>query len=117
MITSRAPAAEFLGALLLTATVVGSGIMGERLANGNMAVALLANTGATVAVLAALISTLGPISGGHFNPVITLVAFLTDSSRLRPMAWATAAVGLYAIWDYERAASRARPHRPPSEQP
>ena len=42
--------------------------------------------------------------------LITLVAFLTDSSRLRPMAWATAAVGLYAIWDYERAASRARPH-------
>ena len=42
--------------------------------------------------------------------LMTLVAFLTDSSRLRPMAWATAAIGLYAIWDYERAASRARTH-------
>jgi glycerol uptake facilitator-like aquaporin len=66
--------AEFLGALLLTAAVVGSGIMGERLAAGNLAVALLANTAATVAVLAALIALFGPISGAHFNPVITLVA-------------------------------------------
>ena len=70
----RAVAAEFLGALLLTAAVVGSGIMGERLAGGNLAVALLANTGATVAVLAALIATLGPVSGAHFNPVVTVVA-------------------------------------------
>src|SRR5688572_5426613 len=66
--------AEALGALLLTAGVIGSGIMAERLADGNAAVALLANTGATVAVLAALIATLGPISGAHFNPVISLVA-------------------------------------------
>jgi len=66
--------AETLGALLLTAAVVGSGIMGERLAGGNIAVALLANTAATVTVLAALIATFGPISGAHFNPVITLVA-------------------------------------------
>jgi glycerol uptake facilitator-like aquaporin len=66
--------AEALGALLLTAAVVGSGIMGERLAAGNLAVALLANTAATVTVLAALIATFGPISGAHFNPVITLVA-------------------------------------------
>jgi len=66
--------AEFFGALLLTAAVVGSGIMGERLAAGNLAVALLANTAATVAVLAALIAMFGPISGAHFNPVITLVA-------------------------------------------
>ena len=83
---SRAPAkwpevarkliAEALGALLLTACVVGSGIMGERLAAGNAAVALLANTAATVAVLAALIVTLGPISGAHFNPVVSLVACL-----------------------------------------
>lgn len=70
----RALLAEFLGALLLTAAVVGSGIMGERLASGNAAVALLANTGATVAVLAALIAMFGPISGAHFNPVVTLVA-------------------------------------------
>jgi glycerol uptake facilitator-like aquaporin len=70
----RAVAAEFLGALLLTAAVVGSGIMGERLADGNAAIALLANTGASVAVLATLIATFGPVSGGHFNPVVTLVA-------------------------------------------
>jgi glycerol uptake facilitator-like aquaporin len=70
----RALLAEFLGALLLTAAVVGSGIMGERLASGNGAVALLANTAATVAVLAVLIAMFGPFSGAHFNPVITLVA-------------------------------------------
>jgi glycerol uptake facilitator-like aquaporin len=66
--------AEGLGALLLAAAVVGSGIMGERLADGNAALALLANTGATVAALAALIATLGPLSGAHFNPVVSLVA-------------------------------------------
>jgi glycerol uptake facilitator-like aquaporin len=66
--------AEALGALLLTACVVGSGIMAERLAGGNAALALLANTAATVAVLATLIATLGPLSGAHFNPVITAVA-------------------------------------------
>jgi glycerol uptake facilitator-like aquaporin len=66
--------AEALGALLLTAGVIGSGIMAERLAGGNAALALLANTAATVAVLATLIATLGPISGAHFNPVITAVA-------------------------------------------
>jgi glycerol uptake facilitator-like aquaporin len=65
---------EALGALLLTACVVGSGIMAERLAGGNAAVALLANTLATVAVLAALIATLGPVSGAHFNPVVSAVA-------------------------------------------
>jgi glycerol uptake facilitator-like aquaporin len=66
--------AEWLGALLLAAAVVGSGIMGERLSAGNAALALLANTGATVAALAALIATFGPISGAHFNPVVSLVA-------------------------------------------
>lgn len=70
----RAIAAEFLGALLLAATVVGSGIMAERLADGNAGVALLANTLATVAALATLIATFGPISGAHFNPIVTLVA-------------------------------------------
>jgi len=66
--------AEFLGALLLTACVIGSGIMAERLADGNAAVALLANTLATVAVLAALIAMLGPISGAHFNPAVSAAA-------------------------------------------
>ena len=65
--------AEGLGSLLLAATVIGSGIMAERLANGNLAVALIANTGATVAVLAALIALLGPMSGAHFNPAVSLV--------------------------------------------
>ncbi|MEO8019385.1 MAG: aquaporin [Pseudomonadota bacterium] len=66
--------AEALGALLLTACVVGSGIMAEQLAGGNAAVALLANTLATVAVLATLIALFGPISGAHFNPVVSAVA-------------------------------------------
>lgn len=77
----RAVAAEFIGALLLTAAVVGSGIMGERLAGGNAAVALLANTGATVAALATLIALLGPASGAHFNPVVTLVAWWRGEVR------------------------------------
>ena len=64
--------AEGVGTALLLATVVGSGIMGERLAGGNVAVALLANTLATGAGLVALILTFGPISGAHFNPAVTL---------------------------------------------
>ena len=68
--------AEALGALLLAACVVGSGIVAERLADGNAAIALLANTLATVAVLATLIVTLGPISGAHFNPIVSAVAAL-----------------------------------------
>src|SRR5271156_3533337 len=68
----RRTTAEFLGTLFLVATVVGSGIMGERLAGGNVAIALLANTIATGAALVALILTLGPISGAHFNPAVTL---------------------------------------------
>jgi glycerol uptake facilitator-like aquaporin len=72
----RALIAEGLGSLLLAATVIGSGIMAERLAGGNLAVALLANTGATVAVLATLIALLGPISGAHFNPAVSIVETL-----------------------------------------
>jgi glycerol uptake facilitator-like aquaporin len=66
--------AEGLGAALLLAAVIGSGIMGERLAGGNVAIALLANTIATGAVLVTLILTFGPISGAHFNPAVTLSA-------------------------------------------
>ena len=65
-------AAEFLGTMFLVAAVIGSGIMGERLAGGNVAIALLANTIATGAALVALILAFGPISGAHFNPVVTL---------------------------------------------
>jgi len=65
-------ASEFLGTGFLVAAVVGSGIMGERLAAGNVAIALLANTIATGAALVVLVLTFGPISGAHFNPVVTL---------------------------------------------
>lgn len=64
--------AEAVGTALLLAAVVGSGIMGERLAAGNVAIALLANTIATGSMLVALILTFGPISGAHFNPAVTL---------------------------------------------
>jgi glycerol uptake facilitator-like aquaporin len=65
--------AEFIGTAFLVATVIGSGVMGEKLAGGNVALALLANTIATGAVLVALIATFASISGAHFNPVVTLV--------------------------------------------
>jgi glycerol uptake facilitator-like aquaporin len=72
----RRIAAEGLGSLLLAATVIGSGIMAERLSSGNLAIALIANTGATVAVLAALIAVFEPMSGAHFNPAVSLVKAL-----------------------------------------
>jgi glycerol uptake facilitator-like aquaporin len=74
---SRRLASEFLGTAFLVAAIVGSGIMGERLAGGNVALALLANTIATAAALAALIFTFRPISGAHLNPVVSMAeAFL-----------------------------------------
>jgi glycerol uptake facilitator-like aquaporin len=82
--------AEGLGSLLLAATVIGSGIMAERLAAGNLAVALIANTGATVAVLAPLIALLGPVSGAHFNPAVSLVQALRGA-----LPWRDA--GAYAV--------------------
>jgi glycerol uptake facilitator-like aquaporin len=78
---------EGLGSLLLTSTVVGSGIMAQRLSGDNLGVALLANTAATVAVLAALIALLGPVSGAHFNPVVSLI----EAVRGR-IAWSDAGV-------------------------
>lgn len=69
----RRTISEFLGTGFLVAAVVGSGIMGERLAGGNVAIALLANTIATGAALVALIATFGPISGAHLNPVVTVM--------------------------------------------
>jgi len=71
---SKRAVAEGIGTALLLATVVGSGIMAERLSGGNVALALLANTLATGAGLAALILTFGGISGAHFNPVVTLAS-------------------------------------------
>jgi glycerol uptake facilitator-like aquaporin len=69
---SRRVVAEFAGTLFLLAAVVGSGIMGERLAAGNTAIALLSNTIATGAALVAIILAFGPISGAHLNPAVTL---------------------------------------------
>ncbi|HET9710313.1 MAG TPA: MIP/aquaporin family protein [Pyrinomonadaceae bacterium] len=74
--------AEALGTFFLLAAVVGSGIMAERLAGGNTALALLANTAATGAALVALIISFGPMSGAHFNPVVTLSFALR-----RDLAW------------------------------
>jgi glycerol uptake facilitator-like aquaporin len=86
----RRLAAEALGTAFLLAAVVGSGIMGERLAGGNAAIALLANTIATGAALVVLISIFGPISGAHFNPAVTLFFALR---REMP----TSLVGLYIV--------------------
>jgi glycerol uptake facilitator-like aquaporin len=72
MTPARRLVSEMLGTALLLAAVVGSGIMGERLSGGNVAIALLANTIATGATLVTLIFTFGPISGAHFNPAVTL---------------------------------------------
>src|SRR4249920_2469698 len=69
---TRRLAAEFIGTAFLLAAVVGSGIMAETLAGGNVALALLANTVATGAALVALILTFGPVSGAHFNPAVTI---------------------------------------------
>lgn len=78
---ARRLAAEGVGAFFLFATVVGSGIMAERLAGGNVAVALLGNTLATGAMLFVLITMLGPISGAHMNPAVSLVAALRRELR------------------------------------
>ncbi len=81
--------AEGLGSTLLAATVVGSGVMAERLSGGNSGIALLANTAATVAVLATLIALLAPVSGAHFNPAVSVI----EAERGR-LAWRDA--GLYS---------------------
>jgi glycerol uptake facilitator-like aquaporin len=88
---ARRLTSEGIGSLLLTAAVVGSGIMAQDLSGGNLGLALLANTGATVAVLAALIALLGPVSGAHFNPAVSLV----EAIRGR-LAWGDA--GLYTLF-------------------
>jgi glycerol uptake facilitator-like aquaporin len=80
---ARRLVAEALGTALLLATVVGSGIMGESLAGGNVAIALLANTVATGAGLVCLILTFGPVSNAHFNPAVTLADALYGGTRWR----------------------------------
>ena len=87
----RRIAAEGLGAFLLFACVIGSGIMAEHLANGNDAIALLGNTLATGAILFVLITILGPISGAHMNPAVSLVA-----AARRELEWGDAAAYIVA---------------------
>lgn len=83
---ARRAAAEILGTAFLLMAVVGSGIMGERLAAGNVAMALMANAVATGAALVALIMTFGPVSGAHFNPVVTLAFALQGGLSWREAA-------------------------------
>ena len=89
-------AAEFVGTALLVAAVVGSRIMGQRLSNGNVALALLCNTIATGAALVALILAFGPVSRAHFNPAVTLSDAMEGGIRWaeqRVTAWILAAMG------------------------
>ncbi|GAB1595664.1 aquaporin [Lysobacter claricitrinus] len=83
---SRRLLAEFLGTALLLATVVGSGVMGMDLSGGNKGVALLANAGATAAMLYVLIVLFGPMSGAHMNPAVSLVMRLRGDLRSRDFA-------------------------------
>ncbi|KWR74682.1 aquaporin [Cupriavidus sp. IDO] len=93
----HAVVAEFLGSALLLATVVGSGIMGEKLAGGNVGIALLANTLATGAGLVALIATFINISGAHFNPLVTLAEVCLGKLRWNHAGAYVIAQGLGAI--------------------
>ena len=94
--------AEFIGTAFLLATVIGSGIMGERLSGGNVAIALLGNTIPTGAILYVLVTMLGPISGAHFNPVVTAVFALrreiaaTDARGYLVMQLLGAIAGVWA---------------------
>jgi glycerol uptake facilitator-like aquaporin len=90
--------AEFIGTAFLVAAIVGSGIMGERLAGGNLAIALLANALSTGAALVAVILALGPVSGAHFNPAVTLAMAMTKQVRWSevPVYCAAQFVGAFA---------------------
>lgn len=93
--------AEFIGTAFLLAAVVGSGIMGEALAGGNVAIPLLANTIATGAILVVLITMLGPVSGAHFNPAVTLAFFLRGkigSVEAVRFVFAQVAGGIVGVW-------------------
>jgi glycerol uptake facilitator-like aquaporin len=93
--------AEALGSALLLAIVIGSGIMGERLAGGNVAIALLGNTIATGAGLVVLIHMFGPISGAHFNPAVTLAVLIRRGTDARTaIAYVTAQIigAVLGVW-------------------
>ena len=94
---ARKLVSEAIGTALLLAAVVGSGIMGEKLAQGNIAIALLANTIATGTALVALILAFGPISGAHFNPVVTLCDALLGGTSWREASAYVAAQLLGAL--------------------
>lgn len=97
----RAVAAEAVGSFFLFATVVGSGIMAETLAGGNVALALLANALATGAILFVLIAMLGPVSGAHFNPAVTLVTALDRAITPRTALFFVGAQvigGIAGVW-------------------
>ncbi len=99
----RRIAAEFFGTALLLLAVAGSGVMGESLAGGNVAVALLANSLATGATLYVIISLFGPVSGAHLNPVVTLMTWADGTSEARQVAaylsaqFTGAIVGVWAV--------------------
>lgn len=93
--------AEGIGSFFLFATVIGSGVMAERLAGGNVAIALLGNTIATAAMLFVLITMFGPISGAHFNPVVSLVFRLRGELSTRQASGhvtAQLAGGILGVW-------------------
>lgn len=97
----RSVTAEALGTFLLFATVVGSGIMAERLSGGNVAVALLGNSVATGAMLYVLITMFGPLSGAHFNPAVTLVMWLRKELQAKAaLAYMAAQIvgGILGVW-------------------
>ena len=79
----RAYLSEFTGTAMLLATVIGSGIMGETLANGNTAIALMGNTIATGSILYVLITVFGPISGAHFNPTVTIAMLISKKILMK----------------------------------
>ncbi len=99
----RQLAAEFFGTVLLLLAVAGSGVMGESLAGGNVAVALLANSLATGAALYVIISLFGPVSGAHLNPVVTLMSWADGAFQARQVAayllaqFTGAIVGVWAV--------------------
>lgn len=98
---SRPLAAEFIGTAFLLATVVGSGVMAERLSGGNVAIALLGNTIPTGAILVVLITMLGPISGAHFNPAVTLIFRLRgEIATTLAIAYVAAQIagGVAGVW-------------------
>jgi glycerol uptake facilitator-like aquaporin len=130
MTLSRRLTGEFLGTAFLLAVVIGSGIMGERLAGGNVAIALLGNTIATGAGLVALILTFGPISGAHFNPAVTLgdlwfgvaaahgmfgdpVFFASHHVRTGPAQWWSEFVATFGLLSVIISCSRTRPNATP----